>query len=364
MQKPFMPSSQPTNPFSGKIVGLQWLRFVAASMVLLYHATVYLPSGGKDGYAGFIPMWYGGVGVALFFALSGNLMAMLMSRTDAPTYLMHRVVRIYPIYYIVVALVMLAAIISPLKPPVDWRALSLFPYGETTYPLGVEWTLVFEICFYVFVFLLIAFRKAGAAVSFLVGWMSLILLNNVLRPDNPQVNVYHPFLLPFVTVNVGFAMGMLLPLVLRDRAPHPLLAAVIGVTLFYLGSSLGVMQVRWCLGIGSALFVHSLSQHVPCWRLGVLDQIGDRLGGYSYAIYLCHVPVLRTVYALWNEAGPSNLFWGAVGLAFLISMAVGELDIRLYRVLKKQVDTLSSTSKNICSGLFLAAFVAFTWVSI
>jgi len=238
-------------------------------------------------------------------------MAMLMMRSDAPTFLMHRVVRIYPIYYIVVALVFLASLASPIKPPFDWRALSLFPYGGKTYPLGVEWTLVFEIAFYVFVALLIWFRKTGSAVSFLVGWLALILLNNILRPDNPQVNVYHPFLLPFVTVNVGFAMGMLIPLVWRDRSVHPVLAAVLAVTLFYVGSSLGVMQVRWCMGVGAALLVHSLTHHVPTWTHPVVDAVGDRLGGYSYAIYLCHVPVVRTLYAVWTDATPMTLFWSA-----------------------------------------------------
>lgn len=333
-------------------------------MVLLYHAAVYLPAGGKDAYASFVPMWYGGVGVALFFALSGNLMATLMTRTDAPTYLMHRIVRIYPIYYVVVALVMLAAVVSPLKPPVDWRALSLFPYGKSTYPLGVEWTLIFEICFYVFVFLLIWFRKTGSAVWFLVGWLSLILLNNVLRPDNPQVNVYHPFVLPFVTVNVGFAVGMLLPLIWPDRSVHPVLAGIVGVTLFYVGSSLGVMQVRWCLGIGSALFVHSLANHVPRWRLSVLDVVGDRLGGYSYAIYLCHVPVLRTLYAVWVEADLAKLFWGGVLAAFLLSFVVGEMDMRLYRALKRWVDGFSDLVKRYLAALFMLAFAAFTWWSI
>lgn len=353
----------PSQPM-GKIVSLQWLRFVAASMVVLYHAAVYLTMMKKGAHVGFVPMWFGGVGVTLFFALSGNLMAMLMMRSDAPTFLMHRVVRIYPIYYIVVALVFLASLVSPIKPPFDWRALSLFPYGGTTYPLGVEWTLVFEIAFYVFVALLIWFRKTGSAVSFLVGWLALILLNNILRPDNPQVNVYHPFLLPFVTVNVGFAMGMLIPLVWRDRSVHPVLASVLAVTLFYVGSSLGVMQVRWCMGVGAALLVHSLTHHVPTWTQPVVDAVGDRLGGYSYAIYLCHVPVVRTLYAVWTDATPMTLFWSAVGLTFLVSALVGEVDIRLYRLLKNRVDRWSAGIRRTFAMLFLLAFAGATWLSI
>lgn len=358
-----------TNPPSlrqpfGKIVSLQWLRFAAASMVVLYHAAVYLAMMKKDAHVGFVPMWFGGVGVTLFFALSGNLMAMLMMRNDAPTFLMHRVVRIYPIYYIVVALVFLASFVSPISPPFDWRALSLFPYGGSNYPLGVEWTLVFEIAFYVFVALLIWFRKTGSAVAFLVGWLALILLNNILRPDNPQVNVYHPFVLPFVSVNVGFAMGMLLPLVLPDRSVHPVLAVVLAVTLFYVGSSLGVMQVRWCLGVGAALLVHSLTHYVSNWDVPVLSAVGDRLGGYSYAIYLCHVPVIRTAYAVLGDVSSSMLFWCAVGLAFLFSVGLGELDLALYRYMRAWVDRISLGCRRVFAILFLFAFFVCTWISI
>lgn len=355
--------SAPSNA-AGKIVSLQWLRFVAATMVVLYHASVYLQAMRGDTYAKFVPSWFGAVGVALFFALSGNLMASLMQRSDASTYLMHRVVRIYPIYYVVVGAMVLASFFSPIQAVIDWHALSLFPYGLSSYPLGVEWTLVFEVAFYVFVFALMLFRKTDSAVSFLVGWLALIALNNVLRPDDPRVNVYHPFVLPFVTVNVAFAAGMLLPLWLKDRMPHPVLAAVIGVALFYVGFSQGVMPGRWCLGFGSALFVSSLAVHVPRWHWPQLDAIGDKLGAYSYAIYLCHVPVIRTLYAVTPDQSGRTLFWWAVGLALLIALPLGELDVRLYRWFKRRVDRSTALFRQVGAFLFVAAFFFAAWLAI
>ena len=167
-----------------------------------------------------------------------------------------------------------------------------------------------------------------------------------------------------MTVNVGFAMGMLIPLVWRDRSVHPVLASVLAVTLFYVGSSLGVMQVRWCMGVGAALLVHSLTHHVPTWTQPVVDAVGDRLGGYSYAIYLCHVPVVRTLYAVWTDATPMTLFWSAVGLTFLVSALVGEVDIRLYRLLKNRVDRWSGGIRRAFAMLFLLAFAGATWLSI
>lgn len=354
-----------TSNNTDRIVNLQWLRFVAATMVVFYHASVYLQLMKGSAYGQFVPSWFGGVGVALFFALSGNLMASLMNRSDAFTYLMHRVARIYPTYYLMVALMVVAGFFSPIKPPIDWHALSLFPYGGSSYPLGVEWTLVFEVAFYVFVFALMYFRKTASAASFLVGWLALIALNNVLRPDNPHVNVYHPFVLPFVTVNVAFAAGMLLPLWLKEeRALHPLLAAVMGVSLFYVGHSQGVMPGRWGLGLGAALFVHSLAVYVPRWRSPLLDAVGDKLGAYSYVIYLCHVPIIRTLYALPQDSVGEWLFWMAVGVSLLVSLMLGELDVRVYRVCKRWLDGVSPDFRKMGALAFLVAFAWFTILAI
>ena len=166
-------------PSTSKIISLQWLRFLAGSMVLVYHASVYLNLIHQNQYGlERFPTWYGSVGVALFFALSGNLMATAMMKSTAPQFLLHRVGRIYPAFYIVTGLVVLASFFTPARALLDLHALTLFPYGKTSYPLGVEWTLVFEIAFYMFVFLLILFKKTQHASAFLIGWLALILVHN------------------------------------------------------------------------------------------------------------------------------------------------------------------------------------------
>lgn len=352
-----------------RYISLQWLRFVAATMVLLYHASVYLKLMKQSEFgAAFIPSWYGAVGVALFFALSGNLMATAMMKTSAPKFLLHRVGRIYPAFFLVTALAVATAQVLPLGVLLDPHALSLFPYGKTSYPLGVEWTLVFEIVFYVFVFLLMLFKKTGQAISFLVGWLALILLNNVLRPDNPAVNVFHPFALPLVSLNVSFALGMLLPLVYKRHVPHPILAAVVAYSVFVFGQSTNsVIGVRWAMGIGSALIVLSLTHYAGnAWlrSLKSLNWLGDKLGSYSYALYLCHVPVIRTLYAAWGGASDAQLFYSAVALAFLISIPIGEADLRMYRAIKARVDRSQGSMPWILSSLYIAAFVGFTALAV
>lgn len=352
-----------TDPESKKIVTLQWLRFLAATAVLLYHASVHLKLMLDQAYGvERIPSWLGAVGVAAFFALSGNLMATAMMRAQAPQFLLHRIGRIYPTFFLVTGLVWLAGFFSPNKLSLDLHALTLFPYGKSNYPLGVEWTLVFEIAFYMFVFLLMLCKKTAHASSFLVGWLALILLHNVLAPDDPTVNIFPPLTLPFVSLNVSFAAGMLLPLIMQNHRPHPVLAAVVAVSLLYVGASKGVVSVRWGMGFGAALVVFSLA-HVgtPRQWLGrsAIDYIGDKLGSYSYALYLCHVPVIRTVYATLPDWTPASLFYTSIAFALALSMAIGEVDVRMYTGIKRWVDSASARTTGWLAGIYSLSFFAF-----
>jgi exopolysaccharide production protein ExoZ len=351
-------------PSATKIISLQWLRFLAASMVLVYHASVYLNLTHQNSYGlDRFPTWYGSVGVALFFALSGNLMASAMMKSTAPQFLLHRVGRIYPAFFLTTALVVLASFFTPARALLDLHALTLFPYGKTTYPLGVEWTLVFEIAFYMFVFFLILFRKTQQASAFLIGWLALILVHNVVSPDNPAVNVFHPFTLPWVSLNVSFALGMLFPLVFKQVSPHPVLALVIAYSVFMIGASHSVVGVRWGMGIGSALLVHSLTQFKGIALLRsqtALNVLGDKLGAYSYALYLCHVPVIRTLYTMMGDRPAPTQFWVVILVAILISIPLGELDVRIYRAIKKHIDRSTGPIPWILVTLYTLAFFSFT----
>lgn len=343
-----------------KIISLQWLRFAAAMAVMLYHAAVYLDlmNGSRFGMDR-IPSNWGAIGVAVFFALSGNLMSVAMMRATAPQFLLHRIGRIYPAFFLVSGLAFAAALVSPIKPPFDLHAMTLFPYGGSSYPLGVEWTLVFEIVFYMFVFLLILFKKTAHASAFLIGWLALILMHNVIAPDNPKVNVFPPLTLPLVSLNVSFAAGMLAPLLLKNIRLHPALALTLAVSFLYVGTVAGVMGVRWGLGIGAALFVFSLSQHRFVWPLPGrqwLHAVGDRLGGYSYALYLCHVPVIRTLYATQPDANPGVLFYSGIALSLILCVPLGELDVRMYRAIKRRVDLAPAWITWGVAGAFTAAF--------
>lgn len=342
-----------------RVYSLQWLRFAAALAVLVYHAAVYMSLlRGSTWALEYVPGWLGALGVALFFALSGFLMSSAMQRYDAPRFLLHRLARIFPPFYLVVTLSMVAAIWSPIDPPVDVHALSLLPWGGSAYPLGVEWTLVFEVAFYVFVAVLIALRRVRSAASVLTGWLGLILVHNVLYPDDPSRNVFPAHELPFVALTTSFAFGMLLPLVVR-RAPHPLVAAIVGTGLWLAGSTQGVTAGRWGMGFGAALLVLSLARYEgwrPVFGETPGGRLGDRLGNYSYMLYLCHVPLIRTLYVTLPEVGFIRVFALSIVSAVLLCIPLGELDLWMYRRLKARVDVADATLRTVLACGFLVLF--------
>jgi len=142
-----------------KNLSIQGLRGLAALFVALFHASTH--SGryfGDSGWATAFDGRFGLVGVAIFFAISGLLMADLIQRTDPWRFLAHRIVRIYPIYLLAASSVIAASTVIVFrgmhKFGPDVFSLMLVPAGERAYYLGVEWTLVFECTYYVGLFLL------------------------------------------------------------------------------------------------------------------------------------------------------------------------------------------------------------------
>ena len=90
-------------------VRLQQLRGFAALAVLLYHVSSYVKDATGDArFLGVFSGYWGVYGVAIFFVLSGYLMAQLSRRDEPRRFLLDRILRIYPLLLIVLAVALLA----------------------------------------------------------------------------------------------------------------------------------------------------------------------------------------------------------------------------------------------------------------
>jgi peptidoglycan/LPS O-acetylase OafA/YrhL len=299
---------------------------------------------------------FGSFGVFIFFALSGMLMAIQARKlADRPSlFLAHRVVRIFPIFWLACFLRVAVAWGIGLGAQFDPLALTLAPIGDIDYVLGIEWTLVYEVVFYFYVFAIIALRMSRWIEVIAGLWLVAIFANTIIHPGfAPQ----YPSLLtlPLSTVCAPFALGMLIPLLVRKKlVTHASLAA--GAFLFALAQIQFVAQfANLIMGLGCALIV--------AWAAALADDgpmSSPRLakvGDWSFAIYLVHVPVLTTLYQILPVGMNPIWVWAtSLAAALLAGAALGVLDIYTYQHLKTFVDAIKPRRAKFAPAVFASFF--------
>lgn len=169
------------------INNLQALRALAAIGVVVFHVGL-LPATS-------LPFTIGAAGVDLFFVLSGFIIAYSSSR-DARQFLVRRLIRILPAYWIATAIAALF-VLQAMSPTdtFDWLVQSLFylpgPGGRPVL-IFVAWTLVYELVFYLLYWVAL---RAGTRRAPVVAIAMLLVLGLVPVPGLPGP---WPLLLEFV----------------------------------------------------------------------------------------------------------------------------------------------------------------------
>ena len=346
-----------------RIISLQYLRAAAACCVLIYHASYYLDALGLDDrFQVAFGRGFSDFGVFTFFAISGFLMGVQVEKRSvrARAFLLHRLVRIFPLFWtIAIAAICLRLLI---RTGVEWDPLTFFlaPIGERIYPIGVEWTLVFEVSFYLYTAAIIALGWARFLPFIGCSWLAAILTVSLLFPELQEGRFPQLLGLPLSAYGSAFAAGLLIPWsIRRGRVGHWLMAA--GLVLFVGGQLSDAAAFRVvCSGVGCAMIV--------AWAITLSTQprsvsrVFHRLGDWSYATYLVHVPVILAVYRFASPVAPPPFLWlAAIGVALFASALLGPFDVTLYRRLKRAVDRLSRlTQVTFCAG-FLVVTLAVVW---
>ncbi|RYD30091.1 MAG: acyltransferase, partial [Sphingomonadales bacterium] len=203
-----------TNPSCQKSPYIQWLRGLAAMAVVVFHASVYLARDtGDDRFSTIFGGIFGLMGVAIFFAISGALMADLLRRSGPDLFLAHRLARIYPAFAIVFLTV---SMLNTGALHGDVRALSLGLVGRRAdYVLGIEWTLVAEVFFYVLLYGLCTLRLTRWLEAFASLWLGAIVATTALTYASADGTLF-PTLsqVLFLPANAAFAGGLLIPAII------------------------------------------------------------------------------------------------------------------------------------------------------
>lgn len=136
---------------------LHGLRFFAASMVFVHHVEQFLEANGLSSRYTEFPAFFllGKLGVVLFFVLSGFLITYLLLEEEShgpisvKNFYIRRVLRIWPLYYLIVGLALFAL------PHIDFFTLGGWSSGATG---GDRWL---QIGLYLFLFANLALKVTG-----------------------------------------------------------------------------------------------------------------------------------------------------------------------------------------------------------
>lgn len=278
------------------VVSIQFLRFVAAFAVVLFHAHQAIARGVYDHppalhYA----FGLGAAGVHIFFCISGFVMVYTSYCHDAGPFapgdfLLKRALRIYPIYWLCCAAYLLFHVATHSAYPVTLSetlgALALLP-GDAPAIIGPAWTLTFEVYFYLcFAIIMIAGFRAGliALTGFFLSCMVLPIVAHVrLFPI-----MSNSLLLEFVAGAWLGRFAITRPTWLAATWP---IALLLGVGGFAVGYMFGYDRLPSALiwGVPSLFLLTGTIGMEAAGRLPKTMAHLAFLGDGSYFLYLSHI---------------------------------------------------------------------------
>lgn len=287
-----------------RLNSVQGLRAIAAWLVVVSHGAQWAAGFGPLGISMRSFELLGGLGVLMFFTMSGFIMLHISRRSfgepGAPArFLRRRIVRIVPLYWGMTLLAAAMGAKDGTPPGVVHLVTSLLfiPYlADEPFirpVLGVGWTLNYEMFFYI-AFAGSLFLRNGLAIL-VITLTVLLIIGQVLNPvwdfhdpRNPLEVWTAPMLLPFL---LGIGCAMLRDARPKTRTRHPFLLVGLGCL-----ASVVVQDVvlppesypaLWRVGVillgalfGAAAILASEGVKTPAW----LTFTGDA----SYSLYLIH----------------------------------------------------------------------------
>ncbi len=339
-------------------VRLQYLRAIAAVSVLFYHASVVAErTTGPGAYLSIFGGYWGALGVAIFFALSGYLMRELIQRDDPARFLISRMARIYPPMLLVVGLSWVAFLAAGLPRGIDLIGLTLAPAGTRDYFLGVEWTLVYEISYYVVLAGLSVLGLRRIASLFATAWLVSILISMAatgraaldqmpLASELPLQAANLPFLLGFLLLDIG-RLQLLPGRALLAAAPIALVASC-----FLPGPPALRVIVPAVLSVAAAI------RFPKAQALNAAGRAGEILGDASYMLYLCHMPLMTLAGGFVPNSWSGLVVWsGGIVLSIALALALGQVDLKIHRLSKRAIANASLVRIRIFALFFAAALI-------
>lgn len=283
-------------------------------MVVIYHLVhaenVY--GGGATFLGG--PAHFGFAGVDVFFVISGFIIATITagrfgSTAGALDFLGRRALRIFPLYWLCSAAIVLALIVRPgsLDPSIAEKSIlhSLLLLPQEGGPmLVVGWTLTHELFFYTLTAIALAACSRSRIPRLIAVWAIVLLILQLIPTHAPWPKLLtSPLALEFMA---GAVAGLHWRRLSARHAWVPLTTGLIWMAVACLwladhpfhGQTDGIRVLAF--GLPSALVVAGLVRLEAEGRIQP-PRIAVRLGDASYSLYLTHVFVLSLSGRVWGS---------------------------------------------------------------
>ena len=298
--------------------GIQAIRFLAAMLVVVMHAIESMVSRGAG-----IAMWNGGgIGVDMFFVVSGFVMALTTANIPhgwparlhaSLLFCKRRLIRLLPVYWFYTTLKIILVLFLPalalratLDPSHILASFLLFPavapWGLVQPILPVGWTLCLEMLFYAIFALAILLGAPRLIFCLLV--FGLISLLHRWMPHVVALAFYQHIMV------YDFALGIFIAWAWKKSGRVPRLFALVAMVPAFCGIFGGTFGSGvWfylARGMAAGAFVWSIAVLEPVWQGLRFLPFVKHLGDASYSTYLSHSFVAPfTVIALVNYLPPA-----------------------------------------------------------
>jgi len=328
---------------SAKIHSIQFLRAFAAVLVVLQHSIHEVNELGGSGRVPFVID--GTFGVEVFFVISGFIMhALTKPKLGTSGYwwkfLVERVLRIAPLYWIATTLFIAAALIFPSQithaaiAPMHALASYLFvPWprpgdGELSPVLALGWSLNYEMFFYILFSLCIWFRTKSITLSCCVVFLVIAVVHGFLPLNSVPHYLSKSIILLFLAGTVISYLHQVVP----QRVSLPSWAFVVIIGVFAMikqvfapfGGPLlqdSILAVS-IVAIAAFTYINDADTRPAQW----LTTAGDA----SYSLYLFHIFAINLMIVavkqlhLLDKAG----VYPVLGICVAASLVIGNLAFR------------------------------------
>jgi exopolysaccharide production protein ExoZ len=281
-------------------------------------------------------------GVDIFFVISGFILGSTAlraasgePRVEAYDFIARRILRIFPIYWIVILFPLFRELrvhkLTGWKFLDYWFLLPGFSYPGTQLIIGLAWTLIFEMVFYSVMTIFMRFTLRHAARNTIAALVVLVAAGVIVDIRRPLLNILmNPILLEFVlgglsalaferfgqrrTAGIGILIAGLI--VIGAVTIHTTYNVALEQNVL---AGLGILPRVATWGIGAWLLVSG----VVFWGPQVRSRLGKVLvavGNGSYSIYLTSVISIELINRVMSKVSTRSVTEGSILLREVVAV--------------------------------------------